>query len=56
MDSEQQKIIIDKLKKLCKEYNVSISFGCGCCGAGIYYVEDGICKEFGDGLSMTEIN
>jgi hypothetical protein len=23
-----------KLRELCKEYNVSINFGCGCCGAG----------------------
>ena len=30
---------LEKLKVLCKEYNASVSSGCGCCGAG-GHIED----------------
>lgn len=33
---EKKEEFLEKLQKLCDEYNASISTGCGCCDAGLY--------------------
>lgn len=40
---------LEALERLCKEYGVSVSSGCGCCGAGGYITDsrgDGFEFEF----------
>ncbi len=54
MNIEQQTAFLDKLDKLCKESNVDLAFGCGCCGAGIYYKEGSIHKEFDNCMWVKE--
>lgn len=55
MNAEQQKMFMNDLYKLCEENNAVVTFGCGCCGAGIYYKnEDGICTEFDCEMYLAE--
>ena len=37
---------MEKLDSLCKEYDVSLSSGCGCCGAGGHIGNKGDAYEF----------
>jgi len=47
---KKEKLVIEELEKLCSKYEIMISTGCGCCGAGFYHTSSliGVSQFFTD--------